>query len=155
MIIGKRIYNPITSLFGDHPSKQLVSGHQKIPPRQHLENESQQLNLLLRRRNPYILSGGRSILFSRRRINKHLRRCTPRRYLIRRLNDWICPQMYIFIWGRIQMKPVSNWLHGKLEICGHVGPLLMTWQASSSVQKTTPWQPLLAFRRWSWHMWSL
>jgi hypothetical protein len=32
------------SLFGDHPGKQLASGHQMIPSGQHLENESQQLN---------------------------------------------------------------------------------------------------------------
>jgi len=147
--------NPTTSLVGDHPGRQWASGHQMIPLRQHLENESQQLNYLLRRRSPYILSVGRSILSRRRRMNPSLRQWHPRRYPIKCLNDWIRPLMYIFTRGRIQTKPVSNWLHGKPEICGNMSPLLTTWQASSSAQYTTPRQPFQAFWRSSWHMRSL
>jgi len=44
MIIKKTYQNLTTSLFGDHPGKQLASSHQMIPLRQHLENESQQLD---------------------------------------------------------------------------------------------------------------
>jgi len=51
MIVEMTFQNLMMSLFGDHPGKQWASGHQKIPSHQHLENESQQLNLLLRRRN--------------------------------------------------------------------------------------------------------
>jgi hypothetical protein len=44
MIVEMTFQNPTTSLFGDHPGQQWASSHQKIPSRQHLENESQQLN---------------------------------------------------------------------------------------------------------------
>jgi len=50
----------------------------------------------------------------------------PRWYSIKHLNDLIRPQMYIFTSGRIHMKPVSNRLHGQLEICCEIGPLLTT-----------------------------
>jgi len=135
--IEMTIQNLTMSLFGDHPGKQWASGHQQIPSRQHLENQSRQLNLVLRRPNPYILSVGRSILSRRRRKNASLRRWHPRRYPIKRLNDWIRPLMYTFTRGRIQTKPVSNWLHGKLEICGDMSPLLTRWQASLPVQNST------------------
>jgi hypothetical protein len=39
--------------------------------------------------------------------------------------------MYVFTRGRIQTKPVCNWLHGKLEIWADMSPLLTTGQASS------------------------
>jgi hypothetical protein len=44
MIIEMTFQNPTTSLFGDHPGTQWASGDQMIPPRQHFENESQELN---------------------------------------------------------------------------------------------------------------
>jgi hypothetical protein len=43
-IIKMTFQNATTSLFSDHPGNQWASGHQKIPSRQHFENESQQLN---------------------------------------------------------------------------------------------------------------
>jgi len=63
--------------------------------------------------------------------------------------------MYISSRWRIQTKPMSNWLHGKLEICGDISPLLMMWQALTLMQNWMPWQPFHAFWRWSWHVWSL
>jgi len=155
MIVEMTFHNPTTSLFGDHARKQWANGHLNITSRQHLENESQQHDQLRRRRNHYILSIGRSKLSRRRRMNASLRRWQPRTCPIKRLNDWIRPLINRFTRGRIQTKPVSNWLHGKREICGDMSPLLTTWHASSSAQNTTPRQPFLAFQRWSWHVWSL
>jgi hypothetical protein len=43
-IIEMTMQKPMTTLFGDHPGKQLASGHQKIPSGQYLKNESQQLD---------------------------------------------------------------------------------------------------------------
>jgi len=59
-------------------------------------------------------------------MNVSLRRWHPRRYPIKRLKDGIRPLMDIFTRGRIQTKLVSNWLHGMLEICGDMSPLLTT-----------------------------
>jgi len=142
MIFAMSIQNPMTILFGDHPGKNWASGHQKIPSPQHLENGWRQLNWHLHRRSPYNLSVRWSILSRRRRMNESLRHWHRRRYPMKRLNDWIQPLMYIFSRGRIQTKPVSNWLHGTLEICGDISTLLTMWQASSSAQNhTTPRQP--------------
>jgi len=129
IIITMTIQNLMTSLLGHHPGKQLASGYQEISSHQHLDNKWGQLNSLLCRCNPYILSVGRSVLSQGRRINTSLRCWYPGRYLIQCLNEWICPLKYIFTRGRIQNKPVSNWLHGKLEICEDMSPLLTTWQA--------------------------
>jgi len=155
MIVQMTFQNPTTSIFRNHLGKQWASHQEEIPSLQHLEHESQQLHLLLCRRNPYCLSVGRSILSRRRWMNGSLRRWHPRRYPIKRLNDWIHLLVYILTRGRIQTKPVSNGLHGKLEICGDMGPLLSTWQASSSAQNTTPRKPFQAFWWWTWHMWIL
>jgi len=70
-------------------------------------------------------------------------------------NDWIRPLMYIFTSRRIQMTQVSNWLHGKLEICGNMRPLLKTWQLSSLAQNTTARQLIEGLWWWSSHVWSL
>jgi len=145
----------MTSLFGNHPGNQCTSGYQNIPSHQHLENELQQLNQLLCQLEPYILSIGRCILSWKRRINTSLHCWHLRRYWIKCFNDWIRLPMYIFTRGRIQTKPVSNWLYGKLEICGDMSPLLTTWQASLLAQNTMPRQLFQAFRRWSPHMSSL
>jgi len=126
MIIEMTIHYPTTSVFGDHPRMQWASAHQKIPSRQHLENESRQLNQLLPRRNPHVLQVKRSIFSRRRRMNVSLHRWHPSRYPIMRLNDSIRQLMYIFTRGRIQTKPVSNWLYRNLEICGDMSPLLTT-----------------------------
>jgi len=155
MIVEMTIQNPSTSLFGDHAGKQWAGGHQKIPSHQHLENELRKINHLLRQHNLYIGSVGRSISFRRRRMNVSLHRWHPRRYPIMLLNDCIRLLMYILTRGMIQMKPVSNWLHGQLQLCGDMSLLLSTWQASSSAQITMPRQPFPEFRRWSWHVWSL
>jgi len=44
IIVEMTLQNPTTSLLGDHSGKKWASGDQIIPSRQHLENESQQLN---------------------------------------------------------------------------------------------------------------
>jgi len=155
MIIMMTIQNLMTSLSSDHWGKQWASGHQAIPSRQHLQNKSWQLNQLLCRSNHYMISIDRSICSRRRRMKAHLGHRQQRRYLIKPLNDCFCPRMYIFTEGRIQMNPVSNWLHGKLEICGDMSTLLTTWQAPSLVQNDIPSRLCQVFRRWSWHMWSL
>jgi len=147
--------NPISSLFRDHPGMQCASGHQNISSCQHLENEWQKQNELVRRRNPYILSCRRFILSRRRRMNISLPRCHPSWYLCKRLNDWIHPVTHTLSRARIHKKLVSNWFHGKLAIGGDMSPLLMMWQALSSAQNSTPRQPFQAFRRWLWNMWSL
>jgi len=155
MIVRMTVQNMMTSLFSDHPGKQWASGHQDITSSDHLENGSRQLSWVLHRFNLYILSIGRSIFSPRRRMNSSLRHRHPTWYPIECLNDWVRPLMFTFPRRRIQMTHVSNWLHGKLEICGDMSPVLERWQASSSAQNTTPGLPIQAFRRWSWHMWSL
>jgi len=127
MIVTMTIQNLMTSHFGEHPGHKWPRGHRKIHSRQHLENESRQLNQLLCQRYPYILSVGRSILSQRRKMKASLHRCRPRRYLIKRLNDSIRPLMYILKRGGIETQAVGNWLNGKLEICGDISPLLMMW----------------------------
>jgi len=102
----------------------------------------------------YILSIGRSILSQRRTMNASLRCWYPRWHPIKRLNDWVCPLMIILTKGRIQMKPVSNWLHGDLETIRDISRLLMTWQAWFLAQNTTPRQLFHACWQWSWHVWS-
>jgi len=144
--------NPTTSLFGDYPGKQWACSQERIPSRQHFEKELRQLNSQLHRRNLYMLSVRRSTMSRRRRMKPSLRRRHPGRNLIQGLNDSIRLQMYIFTRGKIQTKLVSNWLHGKLEICGDMSSLLTMPQDSSSVQNSTPRQPFQAFRRWSWHV---
>jgi len=155
MISEMTIQNPTTSLFGNHPETQRGSGYQMIPSCQHLENESQQLKYHLSRRDTSILCVGRSILSQRGRMKVSLHPWHPRSYPIMRLNDWICPLMYIFPRGWIQTHPVSKWLHGKFAICGDMSPVLAAWQASSSAQNTSPRLLFEAFRLWSWHVWSL
>jgi len=88
-------------------------------------------------------------------MNVSLHHWHLRWYWIKHLNDWIPPLMYIFSRRRIQMKPVSDWLHGKLEICGNISPLLTMWQPSSSAQNTMPRQLIPAFCQFSWHRRSL
>jgi hypothetical protein len=39
MIVEMTIHNPTTSMFNDHPGKQLPSAHPKIPSCHHLDNE--------------------------------------------------------------------------------------------------------------------
>jgi len=137
-IIMMTIQNPMTSHFGKHPGKQLVSGPEKIPSYQHLENESQQLYSLLGLRNPYILGVRRSILPWRRRMNTSLRRWHPRRYSISHLDNWLRLLMYMLGRDRIHMNPLSNWLCQKLQACCEMTRVSMTWQASSSAQNTMP-----------------
>jgi hypothetical protein len=74
----------------------------------------------------------------RRLMNMSLGCWHWRWYLIPRWDNWISPLRYIFSRGRIPMKPVSNWWHGKLEICIDMSPILSVWQASSSARNTTP-----------------
>ena len=87
MIVEMTVQNLTTSLFSDHPGKQWVSGHQKIPSCQHLEMELQQLIEVLRQHNPYILSIGRAILSRRRRMNGSVHRWHPRWYPMQHLNE--------------------------------------------------------------------
>jgi len=61
-------------------------------------------------------------------------------------NDWIRSPIDSFTRGRLQTNPVSNQLHGKLEICANMSLWLMLWQASSSAQNTTHRQLFQAFR---------
>jgi len=44
IIVVITVQNVITSLVGDHPARELASGQEQIPSRQHLENELCQLN---------------------------------------------------------------------------------------------------------------
>jgi len=155
MSIEMTFQHPTTSLFGDCPAKQWVSGQQTNLSRQQVEDESQQLKSLLHQRNPYILSTARSILTRRRRIDASLSGWHRRRYPIKCLIDWIRLPMYICTKGRIETKPVSNWLLGMLEICGDRSPVLTTWQASFLVENTTHRQPVHAFRQCSWRVSSL
>ena len=155
LIVVMTFQNRTTSLFGDHPGTLWASGHQTIPSCQQLDNKSRQLNQLLRLRNPNILSVSRNILPRRRRMNMSMRHWQPRRYPIKRLNDWIRPRMNLLTRGRIRTKLVSNWFHANLEICGDMSPLFTTWLASLLAQNTTPTQPSQAFRRRSWHVYSL
>jgi len=59
-------------------------------------------------------------------MNLSVCRWHPGRYPIKRLKDSIRLLMYTFTKGWIQTKPVSNGLHGMLEICGDMSPLLTT-----------------------------
>jgi len=153
--IKMTIWNPMMSLVGNHPGKQRASGHEHSASHQHFKNELWPLNQLQSRCNPYIPSISRSILCQRRWTNVSLRRWHPRRYSIKRLYNWIHPLMSIFTRARTEINVVSNWLHGKLKICGNMSTVVTMWQASSSEQNTMPWQLFQAFWQWSWHMWSL
>jgi len=155
MIVNMTIQNPTISLCSNYLGMQSQSGHQVIPSHQHLENELWQLHHLVSRHNPYIRAAGRCILPLRTRMNASLRHWHPRRYQIKHLNHWIGPLMSIFSGGMNQKKPVSNWSHGKLEICGNMSNLLTMWHASLSVQNTMRRQLIQPFRRWSWNVWSL
>ena len=124
MLVEKTIPDPMMGLFGDHSGKQSASGHRTIPLHQHMENKSRLLNYLLHWRDLYLVSIGRFILSRRCRMNASLRSWHPSRYSVKRLNNWILLVMYILTKGWIEMKPVSNWFHGKLEICGNMSPLL-------------------------------
>jgi len=126
MIVEMTIQNLMTNLFGEHPRMQWASRHQMIPSRQHLENELRQLNQLPCQHYHYIRSMGRSILSQKRRMISGLCHWHPRRHSIKCFNNCIRPSLYIFTRGRIQTKPVSNWLHGQQEICGDMSPLLTT-----------------------------
>jgi len=88
-------------------------------------------------------------------MNTSLHHWHRRSYSIECLNSWICPPMYILTRERIQTKPASNWLHGRLEICGDMRPLLTVWQPLTSAQNTNTWQLCQAFRQWSWEVSSL
>jgi len=138
MMIKMTIQSPMTSFYGDYPGKQWAIGHQQIPSRQYIETESWQLHHLLGEHSQFHRSVRRSIWSSRRRMNGILRCRHPRRYSIERLNNCIRSLMCIFTRGRIQTKLVSDWLHGKLEICGDMSPSLTTWQASFSAEIETP-----------------
>jgi len=129
MIVEMNIQNPTTGLLGDHPGNRCASGHRKIPSPQHWYNESWWLIHLLCRRNPNILSIGRSISSWRRRMKASMHRWHPRRSPITQLNVWIRPLMSISTSGRSQTKPGSNWMNGKLDIWGDMSPLLTIWQA--------------------------
>jgi len=155
MIVEMTMQILMTILFSNHQGKCSACSHQKSPSCQHFENEWWELYYLLCRRNSYILHVGMSIVSRTRRINASLRFWHSGKYPIKHVDDWICPLMYIFTRGRIQMMPVRNWLHGKLEICGDMRPLLTTWQVSLSVQITHRRPPFQAFWRWSWHVWSV
>jgi len=155
IIVKMTIDIPKTTLFNENPRMCWASGRQNIPLHQHLEHKSLQPNWHPDQRNPYILSIVRPILSRTRRINTRLSWEHPGRYQIMCLNDWIPLLAYILNRGRIQMKLISNWFQGKLPICGDMSPLLTTWQASSSAQNTMPKQLSQAFRRYSWHRWSL
>jgi len=152
MIIEMTLHNPMRNLFGDHSWKQAATGEEMIPSCQHLEDESRQLNQVLLRWDSYILTVGRSGYSWKRRMNVIPHSCHPRRYSIKCVNNWIRQQMTIFIRGTIQTKPVSNWAHGTLEMCGDLNPLLTTWQASLAAQNTMPSPLFQEFWRWSWHM---
>jgi len=114
-IVEMTIQNPTTCLFGEHPTKQWASGHQKVSSRQHLEQQSHQFNSLLCQYNHYILRVGRLILSRMGRMNTSLHNRRPRRSPRNHLNDWIHPQMYIFTCRRIHTKLVSTVLHRKQE----------------------------------------
>jgi len=155
MIFTITIQNPMMSLFSDHPGTHWVCGHQMIPSRQHFESKLGQLNPLLPRCNPNILSIGRVVLSWSWTMNGSLRCWHPRRYLITRFNDWIHLLVYIVTRGRIHTKPVSDWSHGKHEICGDMSPLLTSWQDSSLVPNRPTGQLFQAYWRWSWPVRSL
>jgi len=155
MIVAITIQNQNTSLYYDHPRKQWASGHQMFPPRQHLVHESWQLNQFLQQQNPYILIVGRYILSRRRRIKASLSRWDLRKYWIKCANDGIRPRMNKFTGEMIEVRAVSNWSHGKMEIWGDMSPLLKTWQASSSVQNALHTELSQVLQPWSWHMRSL
>ena len=126
MIVETTIQNPTTSLFRYHSGKQWASGQQQISSQQHLKSKSHQLLWLKRWRNSFILRVGRSIFSVKRRMNASLGHWYPRTYRISCLNDLIRLLLYIFTRGRIQMKSVSNWLHGELDMCGGISTVLMT-----------------------------
>lgn len=44
------------------------------------------------------------------------------------------------------MKPVCNWLQGKLETSRDMSPLMIMWQASSLTQNTIPRQHIQTFQ---------
>jgi len=53
-------------------------------------------------------------------------RWLPRMYSMMRLMSGIRLEMFIITRERVQMTPVSSWLHGKLEMCGNLCAVLTT-----------------------------
>jgi len=47
-----------------------------------------------------------------------------RRYPRIHLNGYVHPLIEIFTYRSRETKPVSNWLHGKVESCRNMSPLL-------------------------------
>jgi hypothetical protein len=77
----------MTSLFVENQNQDRASGHQKIPSRQHLQNQSRQLTQLLHQRNLNILMVEMTISSQGRRMNTSMPCWDPRRDAMKHLQD--------------------------------------------------------------------